>query len=272
LADNDLGFGLPVRGSAALLKMDARDRAAASMTQSAAPDRRPWGVWASLAWYVLIYEIVWRAYVSLWTFTGLEKLEEKSAFLHVVDVVLSWNLSLLIIVLAVRLTRIPLFEYLGWTRPRASDVALGVVVTLAVPELLDMLTGTLLASVTEYRAAVAAGTSPWWYVLQWWPAMIFAPVVEESFFRGFLWHGVQFRLGNVVALLVTTLMFFWIHDSYWYHDGSVDWREAVQCVAFGLIFGWLRWRSGGTTVPMIAHAAFNALTDAITVAISALLP
>jgi membrane protease YdiL (CAAX protease family) len=40
-------------------------------------------------------------------------------------------------------------------------------------------------------------------------------------------------------------------------------------MGLGLIFGWLRWRAGRTTVPMIAHATLNALPDTITVALSA---
>ena len=102
--------------------------------------------------------------------------------------------------------------------------------------------------------------------------MVFAPFIEESFFRGFLWFGIQTRLGNLGALLVTSAMFVLIHDNYWYHDGGVDWLVVANFFVVGLTFGWLRWRTGGTVVPMIAHAASNASVGWISVGLSAVLP
>jgi CAAX protease family protein len=240
--------------------------------EPALPEPRPWGLWSSLAWYVLIYEIAARAYNWFVTASGWEQAETHSTALNLLDIVLSWAKTFLLMAFAVWLTGIPLRRYLGWVRPRAGDIVLGIVAVLAVINIPPLLRGDITGAVADYRAAIAAGTSPWWYVFQSWPAMVFAPVVEECFFRGFLWRGVQFSIGNWGALLVTSALFVLIHDIYWYHDDSIDWFLLASYFADGLTLGWLRWRSGGTTVPMIAHTVVNTSLDAMTVAISAALP
>ena len=96
--------------------------------------------------------------------------------------------------------------------------------------------------------------------------------MEESFFRGFLWRGVQFRYGNLAAFLVTTLLFAAMHYKYWMRDGIVDPGSVVQYLVMASIFGALRWRSGGSVVPMIAHGISNASLNISVIVTSALIP
>jgi membrane protease YdiL (CAAX protease family) len=238
-------------------------------------DRRPWGVWASLACYVLIFEVEGRVYDAVLEATGLQQILDHNTLLHALNNIVGWGINLLIIVLAVRLTRIPLREYLGWNRPRARDVVLGIAVILALygAFVLFLLSiGQAAPAVHEYRAVVAAGTSPWWFVLQWWPAIFLASFVEESFFRGFLWRGVQFRFDNWAAFLLTTVLFAAMHYNYWMPDGVVDPASVVQYLVVSSILGALRWRSGGTTVPIIAHALDNAGLKIAVVVLSVFFP
>ena len=81
---------------------------------------RPWGLLASLVWYVVIFEIASRAYDWAVTASGLWDLETNNYPLHVVDILLSWAKSLGILAFAVWLTGIPARRYFGWFRPRAS--------------------------------------------------------------------------------------------------------------------------------------------------------
>jgi membrane protease YdiL (CAAX protease family) len=229
---------------------------------------RPWGLFASLCWYVLIFEIASRAYDWTVTASGFGDLEANNYPLHVVDIVLSWVKSLGILAFAVWLTGIPMRRYLGWVRPRAIDLTLGVLVVLVVYETANVVTGGIVADLADYQAALAQGTSPWWYVLQPWPAIVFAPMLEESFFRGLLWVGVQSRLGNWGALLISSAMFVLAHD--FYDDSGIYWDIVAVLYIFGLAVGWLRWRSGGTIAPMIAHASSNALQAPLAIAVSAL--
>ncbi len=248
--------------------LDESGRVPPRAAEPAARERQPWGLLASLAWYVLIFEIASRAYDTLVTASDFAELEAHNMALHVLNIVASWAKTFVILAFAVRLTGIPMRRYLGWVRPRASDITLGVLAVVAVNELADLLAGVLTANVADYRTEIAAGTSPWWYVVRPWPAIIFAPAVEESFFRGFLWLGVQSRIGNWGALLVSSAMFVVPHDG-WYHDGGADWPMIADLFVSGLSFGWLRWRSGGSIAPMLAHALFNALEAPIAVMLAA---
>jgi membrane protease YdiL (CAAX protease family) len=239
------------------------------------PDRRPWGVLASLGWYVLIFELEGRAYERLLNDTGLQAFLDRTYGLHAVGVIAAWGINLLIILCAVRLTRVPVRDYLGWVRPRLRDVALGIAVPVALYAALCLLyvyAGAAAGAVQDYRAAIAAGMSPWWFVLQAWPTLILSPFVEETFFRGFLWRGVQYRFGNGIAFLVTTVLFAAMHYSYWMPGGVVDAGSVVQYLISGVIYGWLRWQSGGTVVPMIAHALDNAGLKLSQMVLSAFVP
>jgi hypothetical protein len=139
------------------------------------PERRPWGVWASLALYVLIFEVEVRGYEFLLKATGLKALLDSNYVLHSLDIIVAWGINLLTIVLAVCLTRVPVRCYLGWVRPRIRDVALGItipVVLYAAFCLLLFYGGGAAGAAQDYRAAIAAGMSPWWFVLKWWPTLI----------------------------------------------------------------------------------------------------
>jgi len=236
---------------------------------------RPWGLLASLGCYLLIFELEIRLQDLIVTATGLETFFDRHVVFQSVYFIAGWGIRLGLIILAVRLTRVPLLEYLGWIRPRVRDVALGIVIITAIFALLTVFVlsasaGPLWAK--SYRAAIAAGTSPWWFVLQWWPAIILAPFVEETFFRGFLWRGVQSQLGNWAAFLVSTLLFAAMHYKYWMPDGVVDPGSVIQYLVLSSIFGWLRWRSGGTVAPMIAHGLNNSALQIVKIVLSAIVP
>lgn len=246
-----------------------------SMASAPAPDRRPWGLLASLGWYILIFELEGQAYDRLLNDTGLQAFLDRTYVLHALGIIAAWGINLLIILLAVWLTRIPVRDYLGWVRPRAFDVALGIAVPVALYAAFGLLLfygGAAAAAVQDYRGAIGAGMSPWWFVLQAWPTLIMSPFVEETFFRGFLWRGVEYRFGNGAAFVVTTILFAAMHYNYWMPGGAFDVASLVQYFISSAILGWLRWKSGGTVVPMIAHALDNAGLKLTQVALSAVIP
>ena len=150
--------------------------------------------------------------------------------------------------------------------PRLGDAVLGIALTLAAHELLDLATGALVGGVADFRAAFASGGTLRWYVLGG------LPWSSKSFFRGFLWRGVEKRLGTWASLLITTLMFLMIHDGSLYANGVVNWSVVASLGATGLTFGWSRWRTGGTTAPMLAHAVLNMLLDWIVIAVALVKP
>src|SRR6185295_2302890 len=185
-------------------------------------------------------EVVGPAYEFALKASGLQTVLDRTYGLHVLDIAAAWGIDLLIVVLAVRLTRIPLRDYLGWVPPRLGDVALAIAVPVALYGAFCaflLYVGAAAPAAADYRAAIAAGTSPWWFVLQAWPTLLLSPFVEESIFRGFLWRSVQFRFGNGIAFLVTTVLFAAVHHGYWMPDGAVSYGAVVQYLASSAIFG-----------------------------------
>jgi membrane protease YdiL (CAAX protease family) len=232
----------------------------------------PWGVIAALAIAAFASYGARRAMDALltlslphgqvWGATGL---------------LLVWGTELAVIVLAVRVTQIPVRDYLGWTRPRAGDVALGLVVAVALGLLPNLLTLLFIgkplnpSQIADYREQIAAGWSNLRIVLNWWPAILLAPLVEETVFRGFLWRSIAAsRLGNIGALLLTAVLFSAIHyNQTIMSDGSFNAWPLIEHFIDGLALGALRWRSGTTTITIVMHVWMNLWTS---VAVIVLLP
>lgn len=232
------------------------DSASPEVIYASASDRRkPWGVIASILLVILAFEGVSRAEDHLFAVFAIH-----SGIGHAALLLAVWGSELLVIVAAVRLRRWPVAEYLGWLRPRMRDILFGctviLVFSLAENGLAYLATGHAF-DVAGYRAAVAAGTSPFWYVFQWWPAIFCAPLVEESAIRGFMWHGIEARAGRLAAFLITSLYFAGMHYRYFFANGVFFPGTFGLYLVSGMAFGWLRWRSGNTTATIIPHFVGN---------------
>ena len=195
------------------------------------------------------------------------------------DIVLTWSIPLIVLVVAVRLRGSPVRDYFAWFAPSVGSVLLGVVLALAIQ--LAFSGGLYLLgadwsapAVDQYREERAAGVSHWLPILQAWPGIVCAPIVEESVFRGFLWRGwAQSRLAAAETAWLGTLLFAAWHIPKALGTGSAMAGSImlVQVFVLGLFFSWLRWRSGGTTAGIIAHAAANLYPPMIGLLIGALL-
>ena len=84
-------------------------------------------------------------------------------------------------------------------------------------------------------------------------AVVFAPILEELFFRGFLIGAAQRSVGKVGALIVSAISFALLH---------VGFASLLPLLGLGLVFGAIRPRSPHQSVlgAILAHALFNGLT------------
>src|SRR5262249_11455714 len=99
-----------------------------------------------------------------------------------------------------------------------------------------------------YRTALETGTMP----LVLLAVAVAAPITEESLFRGFLLRGwAASWLGPVGAVVLTSAIWACIHLQY-------DWVIVGEIFGLGLLFGYLRLRSGSIFPPMVAHGAYGA--------------
>ncbi|RAI40101.1 CPBP family intramembrane glutamic endopeptidase [Rhodoplanes roseus] len=231
--------------------------------------RGSWGIVVSLAWVLLAFtaETPLRDAVAS---AGLPATGGPGSLSRAVDSLAAWGATLLVILLAVRLTDVPLRDYVGWTRPRSRDLLRAAGFVLALYGAL--VTITVLAGTAGVHAGqpgrTATGAGAVAVVLAWGSTVLLAPVVEESIFRGFLWRAVQDRRGPVAALVLTTLVFAAFHWGYWMRGGSIDAVSVAQYLVIGGVLGAFRLTSGGTVAPMVAHALANAALAAFPTLVS----
>lgn len=85
-----------------------------------------------------------------------------------------------------------------------------------------------------------------------------APVVEELFYRGLMLRSLQKRLGVVLAVGASGVLFALSHQSELSLQGLIlIW---VSLGTFGAILATLAVRTGRLGAPIAAHATFNAFT------------
>jgi membrane protease YdiL (CAAX protease family) len=231
----------------------------ASATQEASLDvrPRPWGFWATLGWAVLAFglgqvagigSLVWWVGRSAALSASIE-----DGAVVAITVIVSTPVTCGALALAARLAGWPIGEYLGFVRFRVRDLLLGIfglVALVAAFTLLAYLLGrpdTSTFQTEVYRTAAASGVLPF-FVLA---AIVLGPTGEEVLFRGFLFRGwLRSNRDAAPVIVVTAIVWSALHVQY-------DWFFVMQVLAFGLLLGWLRWRSGSTALTLLLHALIN---------------
>ena len=128
---------------------------------------------------------------------------------------------------------------LSWTRPRARYLLAGPVAGVlmaAVVTLLVQSQSVLAPSITIWKLAVLAAA--------------LGPILEESFFRGFLLPLIARTSGSPCAVILTALFFAFFHQP----------PTVLHCACFavsGILYGWLRVVSGSTAAAALMHAVYN---------------
>ena len=226
--------------------------------QAGAASGRPWGPWTSIAWVVAAM-----APQLLLLFWIMHSPSLRHSISHVL-IFLLWAIAPVVLVIAVLVRRLSTAPYFAWTVPRPSDVLIAVgaalVLIFGISALFYVLSGGTSIGVDSdaYRQYLAAGGTPSHFLLRSYQAWIYAPFVEETIFRGFLWRGLAAsRLGNWGAWLLTSIFFVASHTVYYVDPGAL-----ILTAITGLIFGMVRWRTGSSTASMITHALSNLWTDA----------
>lgn len=162
------------------------------------------------------------------------------------------------------------WRLLGPVRPQGRDVGVGLAAGLAgyaiviawalawatvfgEPEPIEQ---SLLEGVDASTAVIALS-----FVI----AVLLAPVVEETVYRGVLFQASRRHLGLVPGLLLSAAVFTAVHVELYPPIGS------LQPVGLGGLFLLAVWlaavhhRTGSLLVPVVAHGVFNALNLSLAV-------
>jgi hypothetical protein len=90
-----------------------------------------------------------------------------------------------------------------------------------------------------------------WYALV---AVILAPIIEETLFRGLLYPWLRKRVGIILAAVISAILFALFH---------FDARGAIQYCALGIILALVYERSRSIPAVALVHALWNAWVLAI---------
>ena len=160
--------------------------------------------------------------------------------------------------------------YLGWKRPARRYLAFALALAALICAL-DLL-ATAYFPVQTLPAGGTQAELLTRTIVKVLGSVILAPLVEESWARGFLWRSAQPAIGGLGALLLTTAAFVILHGRAittllnFIYGIPLEASDLTALsltgtlVVSGLGLGLLRWMSGGTTAPMVAHCAMNAST------------
>lgn len=169
------------------------------------------------------------------------------------SVVAGLPMALLALWIAIRLSGVPYADYLALRRTSWRCLLLGIVALVA---LVMGWEGVFYAMGRESSAAfmvdvmksAQAEGALWLLVVA---ICVVAPVTEELMTRGFLYRGwSESALRPAGAIVLSSLVWTAMHLQY-------DWFFFAEVFSIGLLFGYLRYRSGSILPTVILHGLNN---------------
>jgi membrane protease YdiL (CAAX protease family) len=144
-------------------------------------------------------------------------------------------------------------EYLGLTRFTWREFLIGflaIAVFAGASDLFNSLIGIDIVPPFQTEVFTSVGDTGWLIALAL-AIVVVGPIGEEVMFRGFLFRGwVAPGLRGAVAIAVISVLWALLHVQY-------AWVQITQIFLIGLILGWIRWRSGSTSLTMVLHILVN---------------
>jgi membrane protease YdiL (CAAX protease family) len=214
-----------------------------------------WGIWATLAFAILAFvlgQAMGFAVLSLVKSIDPSRVDSDGTAVAIYTLI-SNPIEIVTLVLAIQLLGTDALEYLGLDVPRPREVAIAVAALAAAIVLADAVTFALGKDMVPafqlelHRTAREEGSLPW----LWLAIILAAPVGEELLFRGFMFRGFVHEPRDAVpGILVISLIWSMLHVQY-------DWFGTAQVFAIGLLFGFVRWRTGSTTLAIVMHVLLN---------------
>ncbi len=224
-----------------------------------------WGFWKTVAWgipltlaAVLFQTLGALGFLAVWRSLHPQnpiRLADaiSNGGLLATSLALSAPLVILLLIWIVRLSKVPIQEYLALKWPSWRELAVGaggLAFVLGVTNLAATALGEQSPAfiADTFNSARAAGLLP----LLVFSFVFLGPLQEELVFRGFFFAGFAPSIGAWPAIALTSAVWALSHGQY-------EWFFIGEIFALGLLFGWLRWRSGSTLLTFVLHAFVNGM-------------
>ena len=223
---------------------------------------RPWGFWATLAWGVVVFAAFLGVQLALLVaFTAgagvpgeAQALVGDGLFVSVSTIAGGLAGTGLALWLAAVHRGLPARHYLAFVRPRLRSLVLWALAAAGFWAAFDGLASLLERPTPEFMVDIyATAVSP---TLLCVALVVFAPLFEETLFRGFLFHGWSHsRLGVWGTILLTAALWAGMHLQY-------EAFEIGGLFCYGVLLGVARHRTASLAVPLALHAVTNAVAFA----------
>jgi membrane protease YdiL (CAAX protease family) len=214
-----------------------------------------WGLWATLGFAILAFVLGQAMGIAALTMVknfDPARVDYDGTAVAVYTLVGN-PVEIITLVLATRLSGSDALAYLGLDIPRRRDIAIaaaGLMAAILAADGITLALGKEMVPAFQlelHRTAQAEGTLPW----LWLAILVAAPVGEELLFRGFMFRGFVHEPRDALpAILVLALVWSLLHVQY-------DWFGTAQVFLIGVLFGFVRWRSGSTTLVILLHMLLN---------------
>ena len=229
------------------------------------PPRPPriWKFWGTTLWGLFIFAAMFAGQIAviLWFVLRQDGPFDIAAVIHAVGAGLTISLSVIMGLpavavacwVAIRFSRTPFADYLALRWTSWKNVALGVgslVLLVAVWDLLSRMLGREITPgfMGDVLKSAQADGALWLLVIAFCVA---APMSEEFFARGFLYRGwSESFLRPAGAIILSSLAWTALHLQY-------DWFFFGEVFSIGLLFGYLRYRTGSTWLTIVLHGLNN---------------
>ena len=231
-----------------------------------APIQRPpriWKFWGTTLWGFFIFAAMFAGQLAViaWFVLRQEGEADIASTIRAVGGGLTISLSVIMGLPAVaaacwvatRWSRTPYADYLALHWTSWKNVVLGVIALAALVGCWDLLSRALGREITpgfmgDVLKSAQADGALWLLVIAFCVA---APISEELFARGFLYRGwSESRLGPAGAVLLSSIAWTALHLQY-------DWFFFCEVFSIGLLFGYLRYRTGSTWLTIVLHGLNN---------------
>jgi uncharacterized protein len=145
---------------------------------------------------------------------------------------------------------ISIANYLGLRKVRMKTVLAWLAITFVFVVLLHTFLIVIKHPGNQLDIVLESTNIP---LIFWIAAIIFAPLLEETFFRGFLFKGFwQSRLGIIPTILLMSITWTSLHYEY----GILS---MVMFFIFGICLGTARYKTNSLLTPVLMHALWNAI-------------
>ncbi|HUT52916.1 MAG TPA: CPBP family intramembrane glutamic endopeptidase [bacterium] len=230
----------------------------------------PWGVWATLGWMVLMIGSTVAASIAaiypylLWTGTPLGSARSRAVldaavkngdFLWINYLVTIPVLGAVLVLALLLRPQYPARLYLAFRNTGLKNWIIWPAALLVFSFGSDALLYYLhLNPVADWMTDVydSARCFPCLMLA----IILLAPLLEELVFRGFVFTGIQARLGPFWAVALSALPWALMHVQY-----QAQWYFMLLILLIGILLGLARWRTNSLLIPLAMHILQNSLAS-----------